>query len=457
MRARTEGTASVRGAPPDYQEAIDYLYRFVEHTGHGRWAGYERAPARVRAFLDMLGHPERTFRSIVVAGTKGKGSTAVLLESTLRAAGHRVGLYTSPHLHSFRERIQVQRQLISREQFVHWVGVLRPLVDSWVATHPRDNWPTTFELATVMAALHFAEEGVEVAVLEVGRGGRYDAVNALPHQLALMTTISLDHVDVLGGTLEAIAREKAGVIPQEGVLVSGEQAPEVQQVLQETAQERQAALWRAGKRGLEVWDWRRGNPLAGQVAYPVAPATLHLSLGGAFQQRNLRVALGGVAALRDLGWRLPTEAVTKGMEAATWPGRFEVVHCPPPTLVDGAHNADSARCLVEALAQAYPGRPIIWVAGFSSGKDVAGVLAALRVGGEVLVATRSWHPRALPAGDVAAAARQVFPRVVEAEDVRAAWETARQAAADQAVVCFTGSLFVVAEARELFGLAEEMD
>jgi dihydrofolate synthase/folylpolyglutamate synthase len=449
----------MRGAPPDYQEAIDYLYRFVEHTGHARWAGYEGAPRRARAFLALLGNPETAFRSILVAGTKGKGSTAALLEAALRASGYRVGLYTSPHLHSFRERIQVQRRLIPREEFVRRVGVLRPLVEAWVADHPQSDWPTTFELATVMAAAYFADQGVEVAVVEVGRGGRYDATNALPHEVALMASVSLDHVDILGGTLEAIAREKAGVVPEGGVLVSGEQAPEVLQVLEEEVQGRRAVWWRAQAEGLEVRDYRQGNPpIQREEPYPVDPASVRLALGGAFQAANLRLALGGVAALRALGWRLPEAAVVQGVEGATWPGRFEVVHRSPLALVDGAHNADSARRLVEALAEAHPGQPVIWVVGFSSGKDVAGVLAALRAGGDVLVATRSHHPRALPAEEVAEAARgQGFPHVVETRDVEAAWQAASQLAAGEALVCFTGSLFVVAEARELFGLAAEVD
>ncbi len=449
----------MRGAPPDYQEAIDYLYRFVEHTGHARWAGYEGAPQRVRAFLALLGNPETAFKSVLVAGTKGQGSTAALLEGALRASGYRVGLYTSPHLHSFRERIQVQRHLIPREEFVRWVGVLRPLVEAWVADHPQSDWPTTFELATVLAAAHFADQGVEVAVVEVGRGGRYDATNALPHEVALMASISLDHVDILGGTLEAIAREKAGVVPEGGVLVSGAQAPEVQRVLEEEIQRLRAVWWRVQEGALEVWDYRQGNPPAGQaVPYPLDPGSVRLALGGAFQAANLRLALGGVAALRALGWHLPDGAVAQGLEGATWPGRFEVVHRDPLVLVDGAHNADSARRLVEALAEAYPRRRVVWVVGFSSGKDVPGVLAALRAGGDVLVATRSYHPRALPPEEVARAAEeQGFSLVVETEDVEAAWRVASRFTSDRALVCFTGSLFVVAEARELFGLAEEVD
>ncbi|MGQ9456668.1 MAG: bifunctional folylpolyglutamate synthase/dihydrofolate synthase [Anaerolineae bacterium] len=449
----------MRGAPPDYQEAIDYLYRFVEHTGHARWAGYEGAPQRVRTFLARLGNPEAAFRSILVAGTKGKGSTAALLEAALRASGYRVGLYTSPHLHSFRERIQVQRRLIPQGEFVRWVRDLRPLVEAWVADHPQSDWPTTFELATVLAAAYFAGQGVEVAVVEVGRGGRYDATNALPHEVALMASISLDHVDILGGTLEAIAREKAGVVPEGGMLVSGEQVPEVLRVLEEEVQHLGATWWLARERALEVRDYRRGNPPAQrEEPYPVDPASVRLSLGGAFQAGNLRLALGGVAALRALGWRLPEAAVVQGLEGATWPGRFEVVHRDPLALVDGAHNADSARRLVEALAEAHPRQPVVWVVGFSSGKDVSGVLAALRTGGEVLIATRSHHPRALPVEEVAGAAReQGFPHVLEARDVEAAWHAASHLAAGEALICFTGSLFVVAEARELFGLAAEVD
>lgn len=452
----------MRGAPPDYQRAIDYLYRFVGHTGHTRWAGYEGAPRRVRAFLHDLGDPDASFQSVVVAGTKGKGSTAAMLEAIFRASGYRVGLYTSPHLHSFRERIQVQRRLITQAEFVALVDELRPAIETWIRSHDRDDWPTTFELATVMAMVHFARQGVDAAVLEVGRGGRFDAVNAVLHNLAVMTSISMDHANVLGGTLTAIAREKSGVIPTGGTFVLGPQRPEVVEVLEEACREQGAVWWFAGERGLEVRDFS-SDPSAccgavRAVPYPVDPTSVRLSLAGGFQQGNLRLALGTAAALRAAGWQLPEHSIVEGLERVRWPGRFEVVHPRPLTLVDGAHNAESARRLREAMNAAYPGRPVVWVVGFSSGKDMVGVLAALYGGGDALILTRSHHPRAVPTSVAADAARLAgFAPTLEAPTVPAAWEAAAGMAQGQAVVCFTGSLFVVAEAREQFGLAEEVD
>ncbi|NLE75996.1 MAG: bifunctional folylpolyglutamate synthase/dihydrofolate synthase [Chloroflexi bacterium] len=447
----------MRGAPPAYQTAIDYLYRFVEHTGHARWAGYERAPQRTQAFLARLGHPEMAFPSLVVAGTKGKGSTAAMLEAALRACGLRVGLYTSPHLHSFRERIQVGRTPISQGEFVGFVDRLRPLVEAWLESHPVEDWPTTFELATVMAMAHFAGQGVQAAVLEVGRGGQFDAVNAVPHHLAAMATVGLDHTAILGHTVTAIAREKAGVIPLGGVFVCGAQPDEALATLREVCLARRARWLHAQDLDLEQVRFD-GTGETDRLAYPLDPRTVRLPLQGAFQGRNLRLALGVLAALGDEGWLLPASAVRQGLEAVRWPGRFEVVHQRPLAVVDGAHNPDSAAQLRATLDATYPQRPVVWVVGASSGKDLLTVLRALQRPGDLLVATQTKHPRALPSAQVASAAREAgFQRVMETEGIADAWRDASKAADADALVCFSGSLFVVAEARELFGLAVEID
>jgi len=324
-----------------------------------------------------------------------------------------------------------------------------------------EDWPTTFELATVLALVYFARQGIDVAVLEVGRGGQFDGVNAVPHNLALMTPISLDHTDVLGNTLVEIAREKAGVVPAGGIFVSGPQPAEASEVLKGFCRAREAAWWYAGEDTLAVRNFGQGGGLScvgERVPYPVEPASVRLPLGGTFQQANLRLALAGVAALRSQGWDLPGPDVVEGLEGVRWPGRFEVVHRSPLALVDGAHNPESAGLLREALDARYPGRRVVWVVGFSSGKDIAGVLAALRGEGDRLVATRSHHPRAVAVDTVARAARQVgFGKVLRAADVRAAWDAAAGTMGSDGLVCFTGSLFVVAGARELFGLAEEAD
>jgi len=382
--------------------------------------GLERMERALRA----LHHPEAGLRVLHVAGTNGKGSVCAMAAEALRLAGHRTGLYTSPHLVSFRERIAVDGQAISEAALAARIAELRracPWHDAG-----GDDRLTYFEFATLLALLHFAEVGAGAVVLEVGLGGRFDATNAVRPLVCAVNRIGLDHVEMLGNTLSAIAREKAGIF-KAGVpaLVAHAQPPEAMAVLREEAA-------------------RRGAP------FEVAPEAWAgpVSLRGPHQRGNAALAAAALARLDDAGVPVPAAAVARGIAEARWPGRLEELS---GVVLDGAHNPDGAAALAAALPLLYPGRAVELCFGVLADKDHRGMLRALApaVRGLHLVAPAT--PRArLPAGYRAEAAA-LFGRVDEHGSLREALACARAQAADGALPAVAGSLYLVGEARALLG------
>ncbi len=437
-----------------YHQALDYLNSFIDYE---KGLPYSYSPAafnleRTAHLLAGLGRPQERYPSVLIAGTKGKGSTAAFLESILRAAGRRTGLYTSPHLHTWRERVQVDRRPIAQAAVASWIERLRPLVEAMRGGE--QGPPTYYEISTALALGYFAEQGIDAAVLEVGLGGRLDATNVVTPRVAVITTIGYDHMEILGHTLGAIATEKAGIVKPGGWVVSAVQEAEALAAIASACRERGAALWIAAEEGV-----RPALPLPGAPRpYPVPPDPAALALRGHFQQSNARVAQAVVLALREQGWDIPDEAIAAGLGTARWPGRLEVASMRPWLVLDGAHNIDSARALRRALAEEFAHARLILVAGFSKGHDAAAFFGELAPAAARVIVTASRHPRSAGTAAVAEAARQAGPAPVEVvEGVAAALARARALAAPADLVCVCGSLFVVAEAREALGLAEEKD
>lgn len=378
----------------------------------------------VRA-LGALGRPDRAYPILHVGGTNGKGSTCAMAAAALRAAGHRVGLYTSPHLSAFEERIQVQGTAIPERTLAALVEEVRAACP-WHDAAPSGERLTYFEFATLLGLLHFARERVGVAVVEVGLGGRLDATNAVLPRVTAIARVGLDHTQLLGETVEAIAREKAGIF-KAGIpaVVHGEQPPGALRVLRSEAE-------------------RRGAPL--QVAPADFPGPI--ALRGAHQRANAGLAAAALALLDRAGVAVPPEAVAEGIATARWPGRLEEVG---GVLLDGAHNPDGAAALASALPELYPGRPVELVFGVLSDKDHAAMLAALAP------AVRRFHlvapasPRARPPAELrplaeaGGAPAHVHPSLAEAV------ACARAAASDGGIACVAGSLYLVGEARALLG------
>lgn len=430
-----------------YPEALEYTASLLKF-------GVRLGLERFRELLRRAGDPQTAFRAVHVAGTNGKGSTTAFIASALREAGYRTGHYLSPHLFDFRERIQVDSTLIPPEAYARQVERLKPLAEE-LARDERYGPTTEFELITAAAFGHFAEEGVEVAVLEVGLGGRLDATNVIPPPLAaVITSIGLDHQEVLGHSLRQIALEKAGILKPGVPVVTGVLQEEALGAIREVAHQRGCPLHRvepaalrradgyayyaADARGLSVWLPER--PLIG----------LQLALRGPFQQANAAVAAATLNLLRGRGLEVPDQALRRGLEQARLPGRFQVLqlHNPPCTLVlDVAHNQDGARALAEALQQTFPGRKALFVVGMKSNHDPAEFLPPLREHVERLwVSQPRTSPR--PVEELLEAARRLHLPAQAAPSIPEALERAlEQAAPDQPVV-LTGSLLTVGELPE---------
>lgn len=441
----------------DYQQALDYLYSFIDPARAGPQAEPQMNLLRTRALLQVLGEPQQGLKCVTVAGTKGKGSTCAMIEAIVRHAGLRVGLWTSPHLHSYRERIQVNRQLISEADLIRLVEQARPAVDALLQSEYGP--PSTFALGLGLALRYFAEQQADLVVLEVGLGGRYDSANAIEPILSVITSISYDHMDFLGSTLSTIAAEKAGILRPGIPGITIEQPAEAQTVLDAQARA-VGARWFVAAEGAGA----RGNQAADTVVvfdpYAEYGGPQTTALAGTFQRENARLAVGAALLLREAGLPIDSAAVTQGLAQACWPARFEVVEGRPPVVIDGAHNGDSCRRLVESLQQRFPGQKLVLVFGSSRDKDLERMLAELVPAVWQWVLTRSGHPRAMVAMDVLRdRIIQTDPQAqVEVEPVVAqALSRAQDLAGPDGIVCVTGSLFVAAAAREVFGLAEQRD
>lgn len=381
---------------------------------------------RMERALDALGRPERRLRILHVAGTNGKGSTCAMAAQALVEAGHRTGLYTSPHLVRFNERIAVDGAPVDDPTLDRLAAEVRRRCP-WHDAGPDGERLTYFEFATLMALVHFAEQRVDAAVVEVGLGGRFDATNAVRPLACAVARIGLDHTEMLGDTLAAIAREKAGIFkPGVPAVVTDAQPPEALEVLRAEAA-------------------RRGAPL--QVVPARYPGPI--SLAGAHQQENAALAAAALRLLDGAGLRVPPDAIGRGIERARWPGRLETVG---GVLLDGAHNPDGAAALASALRALHGPSPVELVFGVLADKDHRAMLHALApaVRGLHLVAPRS--PRARATAAYLPLARALVARTDEHGTAADAIACARRAAADGGIVCVAGSLYLVGEARELLVL-----
>ncbi len=444
-----------------YQHALDYLYSFID---------YEKRPPttpeearhnldRMRALLAAVGTPQDSVPSVVIAGTKGKGSTSAMLESMARAAGYRTGMWTSPHLNSYRERIQIDRQVISQEALVDAVQRLVPVVEAFdAATY---GAPTTFELGFALAMRYFAEQRIQLAVLEVGLGGRYDAANSVTPLLSLICSISLDHTRQLGNTVAAIATQKAGILKPDVPACTVPQHPDAIAVLEQVAEEVGTRLWIAGQHGMQLARNHQQHQtpvpdLPPPIAYPVEPLP---ALRGAFQRENARLAVCAAWRLNSLGLPISDDAMRAGLAAVQWPGRLEVARTAPLIVLDGAHNGDSAHKLSAALVEEFRFNRLLLILGISRDKSRDEILAALVPHASTLILTRSRHPRAYADLDrIAAAARPLLRGDLHLTgDIPEALEHAQALAHPDDMICVTGSMFVVGAAREALGLATVCD
>ena len=432
-----------------YNQALDYLYSFVDYSlKHiSELAKAEFNLDRMFALMEELGNPQEKYLIIHVAGTKGKGSVAALCASALKAAGYPTGLYTSPHLWDYTERIQINGEPISHEQLIELVEHVKPAV----AKIPK---LTTFEITTAIGLLAFAKNDADAAVIEVGLGGRLDATNIVTPKVSVITSLSYDHMAVLGNTLAEIAGEKAGIIKPGVPVVSAPQVDEALEVLERVAKEKDCPLILVGK---DVKFERLTSSLDGQsLRLFLSPLSsfhfpnlsqaqsvdLTIPLLGSHQIENAAIAY---IALKTSGISISEEAIRAGFAQVKWHARFEVLHREPPVVIDSAHNRDSARRLRATLDEYFPEIPVILIFCALEDKDITGMLDELKPRLECVVTTRADHPRAPSAEWIAEQVKKAGIPVEAVTPVASALEHALELAGRKKAVLAAGSVAFAGE------------
>ncbi|MBM4448047.1 MAG: bifunctional folylpolyglutamate synthase/dihydrofolate synthase [Chloroflexi bacterium] len=427
----------------DFKTAVDYILSFAD---------YERMPRsavvfdlrRMEQLLARMGNPQDAARSVHITGTKGKGSTAAMIASILVQSGYRTGLYTSPHLLSIRERIQVDGQQIAGGEFARLTGIMKPEV---AAINARADFGTltTFEILTALAFAHFRDKKVAYQVVEVGLGGRLDATNMVRPDICVITSISYDHTDVLGETLAKIAGEKGGIIKPGSTVVTASQSAEAMRVLAKVCRQRNAKMVRVGR---DV-TWQRQSFRPEGQSFKLrglkGEYSLTLPLLGEHQLENAAIAVAAAELLAERGAKITAGTITSGIASVSWPGRLQILRQKPWVVVDGAHNSDSMRKLAAALRQYFNYEKAFVIFGASSDKNIAGMAAELASFPAQLILTCSQHPRAVAVERLQAEfARQGIGFEVSA-GVESAVAKALSMAGPDDLICATGSLFLVAE------------
>ena len=421
-----------------YNLALDYLYSFVDYSlkHASELAKADFNLDRMRALMAELGNPQDQYPIIHVAGTKGKGSVSALAASALQAAGYKTGLYTSPHLQDYVERIQVDMQPMSHADMAALVEEIKPAV-------ARVPYLTTFEITTALGFLYFARQGCDAAVIEVGLGGRLDATNIVTPRVSVITSLSLDHTLVLGDTLDKIAGEKAGIIKPGVPVVSSSQKDEALDVLIKIAEERGCDLTLIG-RDVEFMPLSHSiDGQALQLSTPnLQPLNLTIPLLGNHQVENAAVAY---AALKASGLNVPDEAIQQGFAKVKWPSRFDIIRRDPPIVIDVAHNRESALRLRQTLDTFFPDVPVILLFCTLEDKDITGMLEELHSRVERVVATQADHPRAPSVDWIAEQVRKAGLPVEAVVPVAAALERALELAGDQKLILTAGSVAFAGE------------
>ncbi len=431
-------------SPNSYQEILDYIYSFVDfsrtHQDNLKAENFDLR--RMFALMEILGSPQDHFPAIHVAGSKGKGSVSAFCASALQSAGFKVGLYTSPHLRDFEERMQVDQQPIPRQRIVEYVTEMKPAIAQLPGL-------TTFEIMTGLAFIYFSREKVDIAVIEVGLGGRLDATNIITPLVSVITSLYLDHVAILGDTLEQIASEKGGIIKPGRAVICAPQESNALEVIQKIARENRSALieveqdypYTVVAKDLDGQEFQIDLP-----EYETEP-NFRIPLLGDFQIINALTALAALKEVSRHGYSLDLPTIREGFLRVNWPGRFEVMRKDPPVVVDSAHNPAAVGKLRDTINDFFPDRDLILVFGISEDKQLDGMFAEILPRTAHLICTRADHPRALDPDRMAELARGYPCEISSIPDVRDALAKALSLVDEGQAVVVAGSIFVAASAR----------
>ena len=417
----------------NYEQALEYIHAV-------QWAGHKPGLTRTRTLLAALGDPQDRLKFVHVAGTNGKGSTAAMLASCLHAAGYRVGLYTSPFINRFNERIQVDGVQIPDEELVQLVEQVKPAADAMA------DVPTEFEIITALGMLYFARKNCDVVVLEVGLGGTLDSTNVIEHPAcAVITALGMDHVKELGPTLADIAAAKAGIIKEGCPVVSYGGVPEADAVIRRAAAEKHAPLTEVDFHKLQI---DGGN--LDKVTFDFDGLTgVQLPLIGSYQPCNAAVAITTLRVLRANGWNVPEEAIRTGLETVQWPGRFELLRYSPAFLLDGSHNAHGMRATVQSLRDRFPGQKFVFLVSIMADKDVDEMLHLLAPLARQFVTVAAHTSRAMPA-EVLAEHIRAYGCTAEAAPTIEAGVARAVELGGEGPVCALGTLYFSGDVRQAF-------
>ena len=419
---------------------IEEAMAFIHQTS---WKGSRLGLERVTELMHLLGDPQDELHCVHVAGTNGKGSTAAMLASVLTQAGYKTGLYTSPYIYRFHERMKINGREISDEALAALAVRIKPQVERMA------DQPTEFEVITALAFSYFKEQQCDLVVLEVGLGGRLDSTNIIrTPEAAVITSIGLDHTDVLGNSLEAIAREKAGIIKAGAPVVLYQQSEAVAQVIRAKCQESGSPLTVTDETQLEsLWD-----SLEGQAFHYRDRRELAISLVGRHQMHNAAVALDTLDVLRQKGYYISDEAIRRGLAKTKWPGRLEVLRQTPLFMVDGAHNLEGAKALADCLGRYLKGKKLTFLVGVMADKDDTAMIATTLPFAARYITVTPENPRALPSAALKSRIEGVYAgEVIDAGDVE---HGVRLALEGQGDVCAFGSLYMIGTIRACLGLYE---
>ncbi len=462
------------GEFPEHQEALSFLSSRInyERLADIPYRSPEFKLDCMRELLRRIGDPHIGMKIVHVAGTKGKGSTAAMISAILSAAGYRTGLYTSPHLERVEERAAIDGVACTAGELVNLVESIRPVAESMdaeAASQLHSRGPTFFEITTAMSLLHFARRCVDIAVLEVGLGGRFDSTNVCDPLVSVITSISFDHTKLLGNTLAQIAREKAGIIKRRVPVVSGVTQSEPSAVIQQVASENESPLFKAGQDFTfdylphELHDPTRPHWSAmdfrglGQNQATLLPR-IELGLIGKHQAANAAVAIAVVEQLRKLNWTIDDHAIRRGISELQFPARIEFMPTQPPVVLDSAHNVASAAALIQALDEQFDMRRRMLIFATSRDKDVRGMFRELLPHFDRILLTRYvTNPRhVMPEKLLDIATKQLAPgtsidpqAIMTFDDPTDAWRMACEIAESDQLICIAGSVFIAAELRPL--------
>jgi dihydrofolate synthase/folylpolyglutamate synthase len=444
-----------------YEEAVAFWYTHVNYEQRSPRAADLRLE-RMRTLLQRLDNPQERLRIVHVAGSKGKGSTSALLASILRCAGHRTGLFTSPHLCRVEERIQVDGEPIAPTELAEILTVIRR------AAQLDPEPPTFFEIATAAGFLHFLRRHVDAAVVEVGLGGRFDSTNVCMPLASLITSISLDHTEQLGDRLSLIAMEKAGIVKPGRPTISGASAPEARSVIEAICRERGSVLRQIGRdfhyryEPAQVDSLANGNsrrrPRVRVQSLQRQWPPMEIGLFGEHQAANAAVAVCCVEELRLQGLRIPDDAIAAGLAAVQWPARLELLGRHPLVVLDCAHNVASAEALVATLRESFPPVRRLLIFAGSGDKDIRGMFEVLAPHfNDAFFCRYASSRRSVPPEQLGAVWRSVSDKPFYVYDQAGeAWDAARKAARPDDLICITGSVFLAGELRPVLVRHEEI-